>query len=134
VATASFAGSSVAPSASAIIASHRSSMGPLRLSGISISNFGVVDGRIFRGAQPSGSDYSDLKAIGVDTIIDLREDARKVSRTSAEAAGLKYINVPVVDKQTPTDENAAAFLKAVTDPANGGVYVHCAGGRHRTGS
>jgi protein tyrosine/serine phosphatase len=134
IATAYAGGAAAAGSPSEIIATHYSSMGPLKLSGVNISNFGVVDGRIFRGAQPKGQDYSALKAVGVTTIIDLREDARKDSRSEAEAAGLKYVNIPLVDKQTPTEENAAAFLKAVDDPANGVVYVHCAGGRHRTGS
>ena len=129
-----YAGGSTAVSPNEIVATHYSSMGPLELSGVKISNFGVVDGRIFRGAQPKGQDYASLKAIGVTTIIDLREDARSSSRAEAEAAGLKYVNIPLVDKQTPTDANAAAFVKAVDDPANGVVYVHCAGGRHRTGS
>ena len=129
-----YAGGASAPAPSEIIATHYSSMGPLKLSGVKISNFGVVDGRIFRGAQPKGQDFADLKAVGVQTIIDLREDARQDSRAEAEAAGLKYVNIPLVDKQTPTAENAADFLKAIDDPANGVVYVHCAGGRHRTGS
>jgi protein tyrosine/serine phosphatase len=134
IATAYAGGAAAAGSPSEIIATHYSSMGPMDLAGVNISNFGVVDGRIFRGAQPKGRDYAALKAIGVQTIIDLREDARKDSRAEAEAAGLKYVNVPLVDKQTPTEQNAADFLKAVNDPANGVVYVHCAGGRHRTGA
>jgi len=133
VATA-FVGGTPAPSATEIVATHYSSMGPMSLGGVSISNFGVVDGHIFRGAQPSGSDYADLARVGVKTVIDLREDARSDSRAMAEAAGLKYVNIPLIDKQTPTDEEAAEFVKAVDDPANGVVYVHCAGGRHRTGS
>ena len=33
----------------------------------------------------------------------------------------------------PTAEQLSLFLKVVNDPANHPVYVHCAGGRHRTG-
>ena len=33
------------------------SMGPLDLPGISIKNFGVVDGRIYRGGQPNKDEY-----------------------------------------------------------------------------
>jgi protein tyrosine/serine phosphatase len=128
-------GSTVAAvSASEIIASKTSSMGPLALSGIELSNFGVVDGRIFRGEQPKGADFAALKAIGVQTIIDLREDSKSTSRHDAEAAGLRYINIKIDGHGTPTAAQAAEFIKAVEDPANGVVYAHCAGGRHRTGS
>ena len=33
----------------------------------------------------------------------------------------------------PSADVVAQFLKIVTDPANQPVYVHCMGGRHRTG-
>ena len=55
-------------------------------------------------------------------------------RRHAKAAGLKYINIRIDGHGTPTDAQAIEFLKDVDDPANGVVYVHCAGGRHRTGS
>jgi tyrosine-protein phosphatase SIW14 len=110
------------------------SMGPLELSGIELDNFGVVDGRIYRGEQPKKDEYSALAALGVRTVIDLREDAKSTSRASAEAAGLRYINIPIDGHGTPTDEQARIFVEAATNAENGSVYVHCAGGRHRTGS
>lgn len=109
------------------------SMGPLELPGITIKNFGVVDGRIYRGGQPGKDEYSELSRLGVKAVIDLRLDAKKTSKDLAEAAGLQYILVPIEDGGTPTMDQASAFLKAV-DSVNGPVYVHCAGGRHRTGS
>jgi len=127
-------GTPVAATPSEILSTRFSSAGPILLNGIELSNFGVIDGRIYRGEQPKGQDYSALASIGVQTIIDLRADARSASRAEAEAAGLKYINIPIKDSGTPNDDQAATFVKAVEDPANGVVYVHCAGGRHRTGS
>jgi uncharacterized protein (TIGR01244 family) len=109
------------------------SMGPLDLPGITIKNFGVVDGRIYRGGQPSKDEYSELARLGVKTVIDLRDDAGSDSQSLAESAGLTYVHLPLVDHGTPTMDQAAAFLKTV-DAAQGPVYVHCAGGRHRTGS
>ena len=121
-------------SPSEMLSTHFSSLQPISLQGIAIGNFGVVDGHIFRGEQPKGSDYAALAAIGVKTIIDLREDASGSSAKSAKAAGLKYINIRINGHGTPTDAEATEFLKSVDDPENGVVYVHCAGGRHRTGS
>ena len=107
---------------------------PMSLPGVSIKNFGVVDGRIYRGEQPGKKDYAALASIGVRTIIDLRGDAKGSAKRDAEAAGLKYINIGIDGHGTPTDTQAIEFLKNLDDPANGVVYVHCAGGRHRTGS
>lgn len=114
--------------------SQADSMGPMAPPGITLDNFGVVDGRIYRGEQPAPEDYTRLKSFGVSTIIDLREDAKSFAKESAEAAGLKYINIPMDDGDKPYDNQVADFLKAVTDESNGKVYVHCAGGRHRTGA
>jgi protein-tyrosine phosphatase len=111
-----------------------SSMQPISLQNISISNFGVVDGRIYRGEQPGKKDYPALASIGVKTIIDLRDDALRSSAKYAKDAGLNYVNIPIDGHGIPTDAEAAEFLKIVNDPASGVIYVHCAGGRHRTGS
>ena len=46
---------------------------------------------------------------------------------------MRYVNVPIVDKSYPTAAQVNAFLKVVNDPATGKFYLHCAGGRHRTG-
>lgn len=111
------------------------SMGPLASSAIDIKNFGVVDGRIYRGAQPKGDDYVALAELGITTVVDLRADAKKDSRRLAEAAGLRYVNIPMKGSGgTPTDDDAKRFLETVDGPSAGAVYVHCAGGRHRTGS
>jgi protein-tyrosine phosphatase len=127
-------GTPIAATPDEILATRFSSTGPILMQGVLLDNLGVVDGRIYRGEQPKGEDFASLAAIGVKTIIDLRADARSKSKAEAEAAGLKYINIPIKDSGTPNDEQASAFLQAVENPENGVVYVHCAGGRHRTGS
>jgi protein tyrosine/serine phosphatase len=101
---------------------------------VHIKNFGQMDERFFRGAQPKERDYSALAALGVKTIIDLRAETEEYSRRAAEAAGLRYVNIPMVEKKYPRPEWVAAFMKTVDDPATGKFFVHCAGGRHRTGS
>ena len=109
-------------------------VGPLRTPGIDLKNFGNVDGRIYRGEQPGSDDYQALARLGVTTVIDLRLDAKKNSRGRAEAAGLKYVNIPIDDHRRPTDDHVTAFLKTLDENQTAKVYVHCAGGRHRTGS
>ena len=100
---------------------------------IKIKNFGQMDDRFYRGAQPKESDYAALAALGIHTVVDLREDAKDYERSAVEAAGMRYVNIPIEDKHDPSDAQIAEFLKVVDDQATGKFYVHCAGGRHRTG-
>jgi protein tyrosine/serine phosphatase len=110
------------------------SLGPMHAAGIGLDNFGIVDGRIYRGAQPGRDDYRALAALGVTVIIDLRLDSKSSSRGYAEAAGLTYVNIAIDDHGQPTDLDVVAFLKALDENPTTKIYVHCAGGRHRTGS
>ena len=41
--------------------------------------------------------------------------------------------IPMNTHVPPTSAQLAQFMKIVNDPANQPVYVHCVGGRHRTG-
>ena len=100
---------------------------------IHIANFGRVSDTYYRGAQPEGRDYADLKALGVKTIIDLQEYGDKDEPSSAKKAGLNYIRIGMNTRIEPTSAQMAQFLSIVNDPAQQPVYVHCAGGHHRTG-
>jgi protein tyrosine/serine phosphatase len=102
---------------------------------VHIKNFGQMDERFYRGAEPKGpEDFQSLKQLGVKTVIDLQEKPESAERGMVESLGMRYVNIPMVDKAYPKPEWVAAFLKTVDDPATGKFFVHCAGGRHRTGS
>ncbi|MEP6636176.1 MAG: tyrosine-protein phosphatase, partial [Acidobacteriota bacterium] len=101
---------------------------------IGIRNFGRMDDRFYRGAQPNEKDYKALVALGIKTVIDLRDDPQSFERPLVESLGMKYVNIPMADKKYPTPEVTQMFLKVVSDPASGKFFVHCAGGRHRTGA
>lgn len=100
---------------------------------IKIKNFGQMDERFYRGAQPDQKDYKDLAALGIKTIIDLRDDPTSYEKRQAESAGMRYVNIPMSDSGRPSDDQIDQFLKLANDPATGHFFVHCAGGRHRTG-
>ena len=103
-----------------------------RFSQIKISNFGQMDERFYRGARPKQKDFAALKELGIHTVIDLTDNTEE-EKGYVEALGMKYVNIAIPDKQDPTDAQIEQFLKLVDDPATGKFYVHCAGGRHRTG-
>ena len=100
---------------------------------IKIKNFGQMDDRFYRGARPEEQDYKALAELGIKTIIDLTDNSREYEQPAVEAAGLRYVNIPMVDKSYPSMDQINQFLKVVDDPETGKFYVHCAGGRHRTG-
>jgi tyrosine-protein phosphatase SIW14 len=100
---------------------------------IRIDNFGRINANYYRGAQPQGRDYADLAAVGVKTVIDLTAEGDASEPGLVKNAGMAFHRIPMTTHETPSEEKLAQFLELVNDPANQPVYVHCQGGRHRTG-
>jgi len=100
---------------------------------VRIKNFGQMDNNFYRGAQPKEKDYKELAELGVKAIIDLRDDPLHYAKKAAEAAHMQYFNIPMSDKDYPKSESIEEFLKITKEEANRPFYVHCMGGRHRTG-
>lgn len=114
--------------------SHAQELANQKNSAIRIKNFGQMDDRFYRGGQPKEQDYKDLAALGIKTVIDLTDDPKEYEKPLVESLGMKYVHIPMIAKKYPTDDATAAFLKTINDPSTGKFYLHCAGGRHRTGA
>lgn len=105
---------------------------PERLFGLlGLTSVGRVAPGIFRGAQPTPEGYATLKAMGVRTVINLR--TRHGERKAVEAAGMRYINIPMRFWGNVDPAVVRMALSAMTDPANQPVFVHCSVGRDRSG-
>jgi tyrosine-protein phosphatase SIW14 len=101
---------------------------------VHIDNFGRIDAHYYRGAQPNERDYADLAALGVRTIINLTsDDAQPDEKALTEQAGMSYVPIPMTMHRPPTQGQLAEFFRTVEDPARQPVFVHCVGGKHRTG-
>jgi len=107
---------------------------PKAVDGINIKNFGQMDDILYRGGQPAESDYKALAALGIHTIIDLRNDEETFAKSAAEAAGLKYYNISMDGVSAPSNEDVAKFLSIINDPSSGKIFMHCKAGIHRTGA
>jgi protein tyrosine/serine phosphatase len=107
---------------------YKSSLAPLR-----IKNFGDVDEKFCRGSKPRKKDLERLSSIGITTIIDLREQSDSREESGVAALRMRYINIPMSDRQYPSSETIHALLRLINETATGKIFVHCAGGRHRTG-
>lgn len=78
-------------------------------------------------------DYQALKDLGVNTVIDLRNDPTEYEKREVEALGMKYVNIPMSGWKYAKDTQVEEFMKVMNDPSTGVVYAHCKAGRHRTG-
>jgi protein tyrosine/serine phosphatase len=101
---------------------------------IRIDNFARVDSTYYRGAEPNGEDYADLAALGIKTVIDLRsDDGNPQAKRLAEESGMRYVAIPMSTRVAPSEVEIDQFLRTVDGAEHQPVYVHCVGGRHRTG-
>jgi protein tyrosine/serine phosphatase len=101
-----------------------------------LPNFGRVNERLYRGGQPHENGFHKLAALGINTIINLRDDDQRALREAAEAKaqGLRYFNLPLKRLGRPSDAQIDQILSLIDAKANGVVFVHCAKGQDRTGT
>lgn len=101
-----------------------------------LPNFHQVSVRLYRGGQPRKSGIQKLASLGVNTIINLRDndENERAEALEAQAAGLRYFNVPFGRLERPNDEQVERVLSLIAAPENGVVFVHCAHGADRTGT
>lgn len=118
----------------AVATSHPAHGDKLRVAGL--PNFGKINDRLYRGAQPYERGLPELKKLGVSTIVDLRgEDSSKISweKKRSESLGIHFVNIPVSGWSPPTDAQVAQFLAIFREHPEERVFVHCRLGDDRTG-
>jgi uncharacterized protein (TIGR01244 family) len=101
-----------------------------------VPNFHQINDRVYRGAQPTSAGFQSLAKLGVKTIIDLRESGSRsvAERKLVEAAGMRYVAIPLQGMSAPSPENVAKALALFNDASAGPVFVHCRRGADRTGT
>lgn len=100
-----------------------------------LDNLHRVSQRLFRGEQPTAAGFSELRKLGIKTIVNLR--AFHTDDDEIQAAGLQdQLVLKRISFKTwhPEMEDIEAFLEIVTEPANDPIYLHCMHGSDRTGT
>lgn len=95
-----------------------------------LPNFARISDTLYRGAQPTARGFSELRRMGVRTVLNLR--AFHSDRDLLTSTGLRYISVRC-EAWDPDSREAAVILRVLRDPANHPVFVHCQAGADRTG-
>ncbi len=98
-------------------------IGPAVANSVRVRPGVATAGRLAEGA------VGELKGLGFRTIVDLRgpDEGVEAERRAAEAAGLRYVNIPVT-AGAPSDAQVAEFAGIVADAANEPILVHCSSG------
>jgi tyrosine-protein phosphatase SIW14 len=104
--------------------------GATRLERPGLPNFFQVTKDFYRGAQPTAEGVRSLKALGVRTIVNLRQLHSDRGAIGDTKIGYVHITVNTLD---PDDKDVVGFLRVVGDPNRLPVFVHCKRGIDRTG-
>jgi protein tyrosine phosphatase (PTP) superfamily phosphohydrolase (DUF442 family) len=100
---------------------------------LAVDDFDKLNENYYRGGQPKPEDYVRLAALGIKTVVDLRQGGPDNEQTLLENAGVKFYSIPMTTSLPPPETTIQEFLQIVNDPANQPVFVHCEDGHIRTG-
>ena len=111
-----------------------------RLSIRGVENAGKISEFLYRGAQPRGQGYEELKKMGIAIVVDLRnskperDSGETREQVKVEAAGMRYVEIRTSAFFGPTPGEVATFLQLLHDNEKQKVFVHCYFGDDRTGT
>jgi uncharacterized protein (TIGR01244 family) len=102
--------------------------------GPAISNYNRLRPNIATAGLLKEGAIPKLASLGFATILDLRgpEEGTDAEKRSAEAAGLRYVNIPVPGL-LPSDAQVTEFGRIVEDAKNFPLMIHC-GSASRVGA
>ncbi len=101
-------------------------------SGFLLPNFHRVSEGIYRSGQPSRSGISELKRLGVRSVLNLRARTRAAERDQLRKLGMNSVHVPIHSGKLSYQAIDDALGK-LADPALRPISVHCRFGKDRTG-
>ena len=94
----------------------------------SVFNWRRLDDRTTTSGQPSEEQLSDIRDLGVATVINLglhtHEKALPDEAATVAGLGMTYVHIPV-DFDAPTEDDYRRFTEAMGAAAGAAVHVHC---------
>lgn len=98
---------------------------------ITIPNACRPEPGVLTGGQPALEQAPALAAAGVRTVVNLRAEEpalRAAEQAAFEAAGVRYVAIPVPGLAGVTHENAAQLAAVLADVSARPLIVHCKSG------
>lgn len=99
-------------------------------------NVHQVAANIYRGGQPDADGLAKLKAAGITTIVNLRNEEVLVAQEArqAKSLGLRFVNIPMDVFNEPSPAAVNQFISILDGAGSSPVFVHCLHGQDRTGA
>jgi protein tyrosine/serine phosphatase len=101
-----------------------------------ITRFSRVSFDLYRGGQPIGIQFQELRDFGIKTVISLVEKPIQVvedERKTVEELGMNFHSFPIATFKGPSDQTLQAIFDEMLRPENFPVFLHCKHGKDRTG-
>lgn len=100
-----------------------------------LPNFGQVTPTLSRGGQPSEEGFRKLKEMGVEVVVNFRDEEKEIAteKEQVEALGMRYISIAWNASRDPDDRLVAEFLELLRANAERKIFAHCHHGKERTG-
>jgi protein tyrosine/serine phosphatase len=99
-----------------------------------VSNFGEVTPLLYRGGQPSQKGFQALKKLGVEIVVNFRDerDLIEAERHQVELLDIRYVSIPWNSWHSPNDQQVAEFLTLLRANPQKKIFIHCHHGADRT--
>jgi protein tyrosine/serine phosphatase len=100
-----------------------------------LPNFGRISQQLSRGGQPNPVGFEELKKMGIDIVVNLRNETDEIAReqTLVQKQGMQYVNIPWRGSNNPSIEQIVQFLELLRANPDKKAFVHCERGAERTG-
>ena len=100
-----------------------------------LPNFGRISPQLSRGGQPNPVGFEELKKMGIDIVVNLRNKTDEIAReqTLVQKQGMQSVSIPWRGSNNPSIEQIVQFLELLRANPDKKVFVHCRRGVARTG-
>jgi hypothetical protein len=114
-----------------------------------VGSYWASDGKLLAGPLPTADEREHLReqirgllSVGIRTVIDLRTPAEPpgirplLEKLAAEDQAIAWVGIPILNGDAPSPSLLELTLDIIDASLarERAVYVHCAGGRGRTGT
>ena len=114
-----------------LIAAERPATWAEKMERAGLPNLHRVDAKLYRSAQPTAEGMTNLVALGVKTVVNLRDNHSDSDEIGGLPLAAKRIEIATWN---PKVEQVKAFLAIMDDTNAVPVLVHCQHGADRTGT
>lgn len=99
-----------------------------------VGNFGRMNDRLYRGAQPTNDGFRHLRDLGIGTIVRLSfGDEGDAEGILVRSLGMRFIGLPWSSVHDPQTDEVVEFLTFAESHPDERIFVHCRAGADRTG-